>query len=551
MAKKLEKSKFPEGHGPNDFKCFGPAAMNDGEFEGCKIADMGSFSQDEKDSNKMYHAAVVQSKINGKWYIYFEWGRVGATSPQFQMAECRDEAEAQREFAAQCHEKNDKRGVWTTIAGVRTLTAKPGKDVYLVRQLATRSTGLPDAKTIKNTEGVKAKTVPNPPDDASNGDKKAKKVSVKKQQQRVADPHTTKLLKDLIGGTISYTRGSMADDSIPTQLSIDTARIFLTEAQKRLLIVGDNLDDQIADKELRTLSGELYKRIPKKKPVNAPDRTWILSKDNIVMWQSDLDAFESALSSHLSQEINENVVDPFHGLPLHMEWVDPSTDLGKFLYFWWPKATANRHYHLKEMKIKNMWKVDRHGDADKIRSAQKEILKEIGKSNLKERPLFQPSERFDVVDNDEREVFARTNTCLLFHGTRSINVKGILEKSLMMPKQLVGVSLNGAMFGPGIYWADDWKKSAGYTSLSNSLYASSSGGVAGRHAFMFAADVVVGQPFVAPRSHGYTAAPSGHHCVFGKGRYHDGKSSSGVENNEWIIYKNTQNRLRYLVEFAA
>lgn len=552
MATKLGKSAYPAGHGPNDFQCFGPPAMNDGEFENCKIADMGSFSQDEKDSNKYYHAAVVKSKINNKFYTYFEWGRVGASKPQFQMIECNSEAEAQREFADQCHEKNDKRGVWTTVAGIRTLTAKPGKDVYLVRQLATRSTGLPDAKTIKNTEGAKSKPDNGKPDDASGTDGKAPAVKVK--AAKTADRYTAKLLQDLIGGTISYTRGSMADDSIPTQGAIDTARVFLTEAQKRLLAVGSNIDDQIADKDLRVLSGELYKRIPKKKPVGTPDRVWILSAENIQSWRNDLDAFESALSAQVGLEDTTTQADPFHGLPLHMEWIDPKSELGKFLYFWWPKATANRHYHLKDMKIHNMWKVDRHGDAEKVRGAQSEIDAELKGAKLKERPLFQPSERYDVQDKGERELFGRTNTALMFHGTRSVNVKGILEKSLLLPKQLVGVSINGAMFGPGLYWADDWKKSAGYTSLSGSLYSGGYGSVAGRHAFMFAADVVVGQPHVAPGPHGYTSPPKGHHCVFGMGRNHtsgSGTKNSGVENNEWIIFKGSQNRLRYLAEFTV
>lgn len=96
MARKLGKSSYPTGHGPNDFQCFGPPALEDGNFDTCKIADMGSFSQDDKDSNKYYHAAVVKSKINGQWYTYFEWGRVGAKAPQFQMIECASEAECRK-----------------------------------------------------------------------------------------------------------------------------------------------------------------------------------------------------------------------------------------------------------------------------------------------------------------------------------------------------------------------------------------------------------------------------------------------------------------------
>lgn len=540
MARKLDKSSYPPGHGPNDFQCFGPPALEDGNFDTCKIADMGSFSQDEKDSNKYYHAAVVKSKINGNFYTYFEWGRVGAKSPQFQMIECRDEAEAQREFAAQCHEKNDKRGVWATVAGIRTLTAKPGKDVYLVRQLTTRSTGLPDAKTIKYVDPNTAKK-PDP--------KAASGPAVVKTSKPKADAHTSRLLQDLIGGTIKYTRSSMADDSLPTQTAIDQARTILTEAQKRVGAVGDDLDDQIADKELRVYSAELYRRIPKIKAVGTPDSVWILSSNNILGWQQDLDAFESALSGQAQAEVDDDS-DPFHGLPLTMSWIDPKSDIGKFLYFWWPKATANRHGHIGSMKIKNMWKVDRHGDDEKFSKMQDRIYADLGGKKVSERPLFQPSERHDV-DPKRREVFQVSNTALLFHGTRTVNVKGILEKSLLLPKQLVGVTINGAMFGPGLYWADDWKKSAGYTSLRGSIWSGGAGAVAGRSAFMFAADVTVGEPHVAPGPHGYTAPPKGCHCIFGMGRNHGKAKYSGVENNEWIVFHNAQSRLKYLAEFEA
>lgn len=542
MARKLDKSAFPSGSGPNDFECFGPPAINDGEFENVKIADMGCFTQDGKDSNKYYHAAIVKHRTTGQYYVYFEWGRVGASKPQFQFVECSNEAEAQREFASQCHAKNDKRGVWATVAGIRSLTAKPGKDVYLVRQLATRSTGLPDAKTIKYNDGNgKAKDTGKPDDASATSDKKKK--TAKAAPTRRADPHTSRLLSDLMGATISYTRGSMADDSIPTQGAIDMGRNILQEAQRRLIVVGDDLDDQIADRELRNLSGELYRRIPKKKPVGTPDSVWILSQNNILSWQADLDAFEAALTAQT--DVQENEVDPFHGLPLHMEWVDPKSDIGKFLYFWWPKASANKHYYLKDMKIKNIWQVERFGDDSKLRSAQDKVLTEVGKSKIKERALFQPSERHDISSPAERELYQNSNTALLFHGTRSVNVTGILQKALMLPKQLVGVAITGAMFGPGLYFADDWRKSAGYCSLSRSIWAGGSGSVSGRAAFMFAADVVLGQPHIAPGPRGYTSPPNGHHCVFGKGGY------SQVQNNEWIVFQIQQHRLRYLCEFTA
>ena len=527
MGQKLDKGAYPTGSGPNDFQCFGPAATEDGQFDN-KVCDMGCFTQDGKDSNKYYHAAVVQHRTTKKWYVYLEWGRTGATKPSYQFVECSSESDAQDEFSSQLHDKNDKRGMWTTIAGIKTLQAKPGKDCYLVRPQATRSTGLPDAKTIKGNDGAKVTAKP------------VVAGAIVKGGPKI-DDHTIRLMRDLNVATVSYTRGAMADSSLPTQKALDEGRNILQEAQKRLIVVGDNIDNQVKDRDLMSLTTLMYSRIPKKKPVGQGPETWMLSKNNVMMWQVDLDAFESAL--YATDIEDKPTSDPFSGMPLDMKWIDPKSSVGKFLYAWWPRATANRHGGLGTMKIKNMWEVERHGDQAKIVAQQNIVIN--GKHRISERPLFQPAERQDVQDNDLMKRYADSNTGLLFHGTRSVNCSGILREGFRFPKELVGVVITGAMFGPLWYGADDWKKSAGYTSLSGGYYSSGAGGVKGRDAFMFACDVVCGKAFVAPGPHGYTSPPAGHHCIFGKGGY------SQVQNNEWVIPTKDQIRIRYLAEFTA
>jgi hypothetical protein len=535
MATKLSKDTYPERACPEDFQCFGPPATRDGDFENVKICDMGCFTQEMKDSNKYYHGAVVQHKKSKRWYAYFEWGRTGAAKPSFQFVACDSEAEAQREMAAQLHSKNDRRGEWVTVAGIRTLRARAGQDCYLVRPMATRSTGLPDARSIKINEG--ARVPPTTAAEPTNGG--AKKPAAKKGGPRIDEP-TRSLLSDLAVATVAYTRGSMADASLPTQAAIDEARTILAEAQKRLAKVGDAVDRQVKDRDLTHLTSLMYGRIPKKKARCAAASEWILNKDNILSWQNDLDAFESAL---YATDIDHGAeVDPLAELELHMEWIAPDSDLGKFLHEWWPQATANRHAGLGQMSIRNLWRVERHADEGRLPAAQEEVLAQ--KPAIDERPRFQPDKRADTKGQAAKRYLA-TNTALLFHGTRSVNVRGILREALRLPRQLVGVVITGAMFGPGLYFADDWKKSAGYTSLTNSYWSGGSGAIAGRGAFMFAADVVLGKPFVAPQARGYTAPPDGHHSIFGKAGH------SGVQNNEFIVFDPKQHRLRYLAEFTA
>ena len=371
----------------------------------------------------------MQHTQSGNWYAYFEWGRTGAAKPAFQFIGCRDEQHAQNEFAKQLHSKNDRRGEWVTVAGLRTLRARKGKDCYLVRPMATRSTGLPDARSIKINEG--AKDVP-----------AAKKKSGAKSKPRY-DQQTMSLMRDLAVGAIAYTRGSMADESLPTQQAIEEARQILKEAKERVAKVGDDVKKQVKDRDLVQMTNTLYSRIPKVKERHAAASQWILSSDNIFRWQSDLDAFETALYSTDIDHNQDDDFDPFGGVKIDMQWVSPTSKLGKFLYEWWPEATGNRHAGMGKMSIKNLWEVSRHDDTGKIPQMQDWV----GKPKIKERPHYQPETRDDLSAKD-RKTFRQTGTALLFHGTRSVNVSGILREALRLPKQLVGVVITGAMFGP-------------------------------------------------------------------------------------------------------
>lgn len=540
MGTKLAKDTYPEKASPSDFQCFGPPATIDGDFDTAKICDLGCFTQDGKDTNKYYHCAVVQHRTSKNWYAYFEWGRTGAAKPSFQFVACANEQDAQRTFASQVHSKNDRRGEWITIASIRTLRARSGKDCYLVRPMATRSTGLPDARSIKINVGARSDKIAlkEPEKKTAKGTKKKKAAKAKLPK---IDQQTRDLLRDLTVATIAYTRGSMADESLPTQAAIDEARTILSEAQKRLMKVGDEVKKQVKDKQLVQMTNLMYGRIPRKKALRAKPEEWILSKDNILIWQNDLDAFESALYA-TDIEQGEQEVNPLEELDVQMEWIPPTSKLGKSLYKWWPVATGNRHSYIKDMQLRNLWRVERNEDKGRIEPAQKAVIK--AKPKIGERAMYQQKTRVDL-DTKLRKHYKDSNTALLFHGTRSVNVRGIMKESLRMPKELVGVVITGAMFGPGLYFADDWKKSAGYTSLRNSYWSRGSGAVSGRGAFMFAMDVVLGNPFVAPQAHGYTGPPDGHHSVFGKA------GDSGVQNNEYIVFDTKQQQIRYLAEFEV
>lgn len=527
MATKIEKSTYPTGHKSSDFSCFGPPAVKDGEFQNTMICDLGSFSQEGKDTSKYYHAAVVQSKINSKWYSYFEWGRTGASNPQFQFQECSSKEEAQRDYVKQAESKNIKRGEWVVHQTLgKILQAKPGKDCYLVRPQSTRSTGLPDARTIKlneQTNVVKTKTT---------------------KKQSNYDKQTLSFMKDLNVATISYTRGVMTDNSLPTFSAISEARDILTAALNQIKKVGDNIDDQLADREITSLTNLIYSRISKKKERNADPSEWLLTKNNIFSWQQDLDAFESALNSSSNDE--EIEFNPFGSAKVNMEWISPTSEIGKFIYEWFPKSTLGRHGYVRRIKINNVWKVEREEEQERFLKYQKSLGK-IPSNH--EKPLHQPKDRSKIdLSSDENKLYNSTNTCLLMHGTRTVNTMGLLSSGFKFPKELVNVPIAGAMFSGGaggIYTADDYGKSAGYTSLRNSYYASGYGSVQNRGAVIFLCDIILGNPHVAPRSYPYVSYPNGTHSIFGKA------GVSGVQNNEFIILKKEQYKFRYLIEFDS
>ena len=321
------------------------------------------------------------------------------------------------------------------MAGIKTLRAKKGKDCYLVRPMATRTTGLPDARNIKMGR-AKAPT----------------QTSDSKPQ---GDPKTIKLLKDLQLATIAYTRKSLADASIPTQRAIDEARHILTDAQAHVAEFVEDIEEQINDKKLTRLTELMYSRIPRKKKVGAAPETWMLTGNNIQSWQDDLDAFESALRA-VEVEVNPNF-DIMADMNLQMQLLDPDSDVGRFLNQWCPTATTNRHKKIKDMSILNIWEIDQIDTRGVLEKSQKKLLK--GKVSTKLQPAHQPDTRVDV-SKPQRSTYKKSNTSLLFHGTRSVNVNAILRESLRLPETLVAVPRTGAKFGPGIYFADDWKKSA-------------------------------------------------------------------------------------------
>lgn len=127
----------------------------------------------------------------------------------------------------------------------------------------------------------------------------------------------------------------------------------------------------------------------------------------------------------------------------------------------------------------------------------------------------------------------------LWHGTRAHNLLSILKSGLIIPKSSGSIHVTGRMFGDGLYFSDQSTKSLNYA------YGYWDGGRRDDRCFMFLADVAMGNPWHPNKTGSSVVPPKGYDSVFARG------GRDVVMNNEMIVYRTSQARLKYLVEFTA
>ncbi|XP_019851276.1 PREDICTED: uncharacterized protein LOC100633591 isoform X2 [Amphimedon queenslandica] len=135
------------------------------------------------------------------------------------------------------------------------------------------------------------------------------------------------------------------------------------------------------------------------------------------------------------------------------------------------------------------------------------------------------------------------NRKLLFHSSQLQNFVGILSRGLLLPKIVVddfgGSRSDPGMLGSGIYFAD-----------SASLSVKFSGPGKKRHGtrLMLVNEVALGnvKEFTSYQKE-LLAAPNGFHSV--KGVKGTTEEPSDFKENEYVVYKTEQQRMRYLIEF--
>jgi poly [ADP-ribose] polymerase len=183
------------------------------------------------------------------------------------------------------------------------------------------------------------------------------------------------------------------------------------------------------------------------------------------------------------------------------------------------------------------------GFVDKASSQYRELEQYVLGSQVKSRNI-KVKNIYTLKRDNEWDSFTEKieNQRLLFHGSRIKNWVGILSRGILLPKIVVSLGVNrtdAGWLGNGIYFGDAACTSSFYTS-------------AGRKGtrFMAVARVALGKMKEYRKiTYGITEPPSGFDSCHGV--RNKAGTPSEFADDEYVIYKGQQQRLEYLVEFAA
>ncbi|MEO1478952.1 MAG: WGR domain-containing protein [Bacteroidota bacterium] len=181
----------------------------------------------------------------------------------------------------------------------------------------------------------------------------------------------------------------------------------------------------------------------------------------------------------------------------------------------------------------------------------KRIQKLMGNdAQLFRRAFRVTSHRTQAAFDDHLTAASNPRTGLLWHGSRNENWLSILESGLVL--RPANAHITGKMFGYGLYFADRFRKSLGYTSARGAYWT----GGGSNQAYLALYAVHLGKALTVktwePWCSQLTAQSLEAHGML-KRRYDSthGKAGCSLQNNEYIVYREAQCTVRYLVEIEA
>lgn len=441
-----------------------------------------------KNNNKFYSLELHKSKTN-EYRLFSHYGRTGDLETKGDNAgtkECRygPQYSVEAEFDKIIKSKKKK--------GYKEINL--AKSNIGSNKARGQSVGHMDAKTLN----------------AMDKTKKKKKTS-RRKKKLVTCPDVRKLVQAIYReagqALTSKANVKITADGFATPLGVLT----IGQVDAGFDILGDlrGAIQKSRKKEIERLTGEFYTKIPHKigrtrAAVKASIIDSIEKSDEV---EETLQLMKDMLNVNQDSDVNlfasDEVDDKYRALNTELEFVPKSDSLWDQIRHYINSTESS--YHGRSITVKNVYRVARKG----------------------ENKGFNPKGLGDVRE--------------LFHGTRPQNVVGIMTRGLMLPSMAKrhGAVITGAMFGPGLYFADQSTKSANYCGWSNHTNSS----------YMFIAGVALGK--IKKYQQAQTqlrAPPRGYDSVQGEASVN--RATWGrLVHNEYIIFNQNQQELRYIVEF--
>ncbi|NXE78031.1 PARP3 polymerase, partial [Cochlearius cochlearius] len=447
-------------------------------------------------NNKFYIIQLIEH--DGAYNIWNRWGRVGEVGQYKLMPSASLEA-AKKDFEKKFREKT--KNSW---AARENFVAQPGKYTLIEVQPGAGQ----EAEVALRVDGM-------------DGDKVYK--------QRVLPCTLDKATQDLVSLIFS---SDMFRDAMQT-MNIDVKKMPLGKLSKQQIARGfealEKLEAALQDQppqatHLEDLSSQFYTIIPhnfgraRPPPINSLDL--LRAKKDMLLVLADIEVAQSLQAQKVKEEEEKEVIHPLDQdytlLCCQLSLLDPASREYQLIQNYVTQTGRNFH-------ILNIWQVDRDGE-DKRFSAH------------------------DLLEHRR----------LLWHGTNVAVVAAILKSGLrIMPH-------SGGRVGKGIYFASENSKSACYVGCTSKKVG-----------IMFLAEVALGKPYrITCDDPTLCQPPAGYDSVLACGQTEpdpvqdeevllDGKKvlvcqgkpipmptykDSSFSQSEYLIYQESQCRIRYLVQ---
>lgn len=352
------------------------------------------------------------------------------------------------------------------------------------------SSGAVDDKTlakIKGDEGAKEKPAP----------KKSELVAPLQELVKYIYAEATNALTTTVAAKITA-------NGIETPLGVLT----IGQIEKGEQVLGEINDAVSAKKPNRTklesLSGEFYSAVPHRigRTREAIAAAVVDNLAAIAQKQETLQLMKDMLAvngEHGSVLFDDQVDQQYKALGAELQFLDPKSSEGRE----WVDYVLKSQVKSKNIKVENIYKVKRPAEWDAFDSK---------------------------VGNDK----------LLFHGSRIQNWVGLLTRGILLPKIVVSMGVNrtdAGWLGNGIYFGDAACSAPFYTTPGKK-----------KTRFMAIARVGLGKMKDYTKiTYGLNAPPDGYDSCHGV-RNQKGNNSQ-FEDDEYVVYRQNQQRLEYLVEF--